>query len=211
MKCFHIDQENPSAEIVNLAASRLREGAVIVFPTETVYGLGALADGPKCYGAEELFEIKDRPIGFPIPMLVHGEDALDVYGVEVPAYAHDLAKKFWPGALTLVVKASDKVHPEFRAQDGTIGLRCPSSELVRELLLAAGGPLYTTSANTHGQPAPTSIKEIEGRIFEAADLVLDGGSTEHGIASTIVICTGDAPVVTREGVISAADIAAVIA
>lgn len=211
MKCFHMDQENPSAEIVNLAASRLREGAVIVFPTETVYGLGALADGGACYGAEELFDIKDRPLELPIPMLVLGEDSLDVYGVDVPEYAHKLAKAFWPGAITLVVKASDKVLKEFRAaDDDTIGLRCPDNELVRELMLAAGGPLYATSANTHGKPAPTAVGEIEGRIFEAADIVLDGGSTAHGLSSTVVLCTGDAPVVVRQGVISDEDIEAAV-
>lgn len=210
-KSFHVDQESPSAEVINLAATRLRDGGVIVFPTETVYGLGALADQNACFGAEELFDIKERPLDLPIPLLVESEDSLDVYGVDVPVFAHTLAKAFWPGALTLVVNASDKVLKEFRAEDGTIGIRCPDSELVRELILAAGGPLFATSANTHGKPAPVAFEDIEPRIIEAADMVIDGGVTDSGVASTVVVCTADELKIVREGSISAEQIAQALA
>lgn len=207
-KCYHVDQKDPSAEIINLAATRLRGGAVVVFPTETVYGLGAVVSSEVMCGAQELFDIKKRPVELPIPILVENDDALDVYGVDVPQYAHKLANEFWPGALTLVVKSSEKVPWEFRnAADDTIGVRCSASELVRHLVIACGTPLYATSANTHGKPAPTSLDEIEGAIFEAADVVLDGGPTDVGVASTVVLCTGEAPVVVRVGSISADEIA----
>lgn len=205
-KHYHVDEESPSAEVINLAATMLRDGGLVVFPTETVYGLGALADS--CFGPHEIFEVKVRPFDLPIPLLVETEDALDSYGVDVPAYAHALAKKFWPGAVTLVVKASEKVLPEFRAPNGTIGLRCPDHEVVIELIRAAGGPIYTTSANTHGNPAPGSFDEIEPRIITAADIVLDAGETHHQMASTVVVCTGDAPIVAREGAVPTADIMA---
>jgi len=198
-KVYRVDSENPNAEVINLAATVLRDGGIAVFPTETVYGIGALADS--CFGPHELFEIKVRPETLPIPLLVETEDALDIWGTDVPVYAHNLAHAFWPGAITLVVKASERVPKDFRAPDGTIGLRSPNHEVVLELIQAAGGPLFTTSANTHGNPAPGAFDEIEPRIIYHADIVLDGGETEHQVASTVVLCTGPEPIVVREGAV----------
>ena len=205
-KVYRVDPENPNAEVINLAATVLRDGGIIVFPTETVYGLGALANS--CFGPHELFEVKVRPETLPIPLLVETEDALDTWGADVPEYAHRLAHEFWPGAVTLVVKASERVPRDFRASDGTIGLRSPNHEVVMELIQASGGPIFATSANTHGNPAPGSFAEIEPRIISHADVALDGGETEHQQASTVVNCTGDAPVIAREGAVATADIMA---
>lgn len=201
-----MDPENPSAEVINLAATVLRDGGIVVFPTETVYGLGALADSR--FGPHEIFEVKVRPTHLPIPLLVETEDALDTWGTDVPEYAHNIAHAFWPGAVTIVVKASERVPKDFRAPDGTIGLRSPDHEVVRQLLQAAGGPIFATSANTHGNPPPGSFEEIEPRIIEAADLVIDGGETEHQAPSTVVLCTGEEPVILREGAIPSDEIMA---
>jgi release factor glutamine methyltransferase len=198
-KVFHIDPENPSAEVINLAATVLRDGGIVVFPTETVYGIGAAAHS--CFGPHEIFDIKVRPLEKPLPWLVEDEDALDIYGVEVPEYAHNLAKAFWPGALSLVVKASDVVGKDFRADDDTVALRSPDHEVVMELIQASGGPIIATSANTSGMPAPGDFAEVEERILAAADVVLDGGETAHRMASTVVGCTGPEPVILREGAI----------
>jgi len=206
MKTYHVDPENPNAEVINLAATVLRDGGLVVFPTETVYGIGALAESK--FGAQEIFEVKVRPLDMPLPWLVESEDALDTYGVEIPEYAHRLAKKYWPGPLSLVVKASERVGKDFRAPDGTVALRSPDHEVVTELMAAAGGPIIATSANTHGLPAPASFRDVEPRIITAADLSLDGGETEHQQASTVVLCTGPEPVVLREGAISTAGILA---
>lgn len=203
-KVVHIDQENPSAEVVNLAATVLRDGGIVVFPTETVYGIGAAANS--CIGPQEIIDIKERPAHKAIPWLVEEEAALDKYGVDVPQYAHNLAKKFWPGALTIVVKAADIVPREFRDQRGTVALRSPNHALVMELIKASGGALIATSANTSGKPAPGSFAELEDRIIAAADLTLDGGETEHGIASSVVDCTGPEPEILREGAVSADEI-----
>jgi L-threonylcarbamoyladenylate synthase len=205
-KTYHVDQENPSAEVINLAAKVLLDGGIVVFPTETVYGIGALADSK--FGPHEIFEVKVRPADLPIPLLVETEDALDIWGVDVPEYAHRLAKAYWPGAITLVVKASERVPRDFRAPDGTIGLRSPKNEVVMELLQAAGGPIFATSANTHGNPAPSGFDAIEPRIITAADLVIDGGETEHGMASTVVLCTGAEPTIVREGAIDSEQVLA---
>jgi tRNA threonylcarbamoyl adenosine modification protein (Sua5/YciO/YrdC/YwlC family) len=203
-KVIHIDQEAPSAEAINLAANVLRDGGIVVFPTETVYGIGAAAHS--CIGPQEIIDIKARSAKKPLPWLVECEGALDTYGVEVPAYAHGLAKKFWPGPLTIVVKASDKVGRDFTDDRGAVALRCPDHEVVQELILASGGPIITTSANTSGKPAPGSFEELEERIIAAADLTLDGGETLHGVASSVVDCTGPEPVVMREAAVSAAAI-----
>ncbi len=209
-KVIHIDPEAPSAEAINLAASVLRDGGIVIFPTETVYGIGAAATS--CIGPQEIVDIKIRPASKkPLPWLVETEDALDTYGIEAPAYAHRLAQHYWPGALTLVVEASDRVGPDFRDERGTVALRCPDYEVVQELIRASGGPIITTSANTSGNPAPGSFAEIEPRIIAAADLTLDGGETRHGIHSTVVDCSGAEPVIVREGAIPSDEILAVAA
>src|SRR5450759_1899166 len=198
-KVIHIDPEAPSAAAINLAASVLREGGIVVFPTETVYGIGAAASS--CIGPQEIVDIKLRPASKPLPWLVETQDALDTYGVDVPEYAPRLPKHFWPGALTLVVHASDRVGKDFRDSRGTVALRCPDHEVVQELIRASGGPIITTSANTSGNPAPGTFEEIEPRIIASADLTLDGGETHHGVHSTIVDCTGPEPVIKRQGAI----------
>jgi release factor glutamine methyltransferase len=209
-KVIHIDPEAPSAEAINLAASVLRDGGIVIFPTETVYGIGAAATS--CIGPQEIVDIKIRPASKkPLPWLVETEDALDTYGIEAPAYAHRLAQHYWPGALTLVVRASDRVGPDFRDERGTVALRCPDYEVVQELIRASGGPIITTSANISGNPAPRSFAEIEPRIIAAADLTLDGGETRHGIHSTVVDCSGAEPVIAREGAIPSDEILAVAA
>jgi L-threonylcarbamoyladenylate synthase len=203
-KVHHIDSESPNAEVINLAATVLRDGGLVVFPTETVYGIGALADSK--FGAEEIFEVKVRPLDKPLPWLVENEDALDTYGIDVPDYAHRLAKAFWPGPLTLVVRASDRVGKDFRAPNGSVALRSPDHEVIIELIQAAGGPIIATSANTSGNPAPGTFDDVEVRIVQAADLSLDGGETQHQNSSTVVDVTGEAPVILREGAIPAEQI-----
>jgi tRNA threonylcarbamoyl adenosine modification protein (Sua5/YciO/YrdC/YwlC family) len=150
-----------------------------------------------------------RPASKPLPWLVETEDALDIYGMEVPEYAHRLAAHFWPGPLSLVVKASPRVSKDFTDSRGTVALRSPDHEVVQELIKASGGPIITTSANTSGKHSPASFDELESRVVAAADLTLDGGETKHGIASTVVDCTGLVPVILRDGAIPADEIAAV--
>ena len=203
-KVFHIDPENPSAEVINLAASVLRDGGVVLFPTDTVYGIGASAHS--WCGAPELFDIKGRDVSLPLPWLVEDDNALDRYGVDVPEYAHSLAKRFWPGELTIVVKASDMVGKDFRDKRGTVALRCSNHEVVQELIRASGSPIATTSANTSGLPAAAKFEDLEERIIAAADVVLDGGEAHIGVHSTIVDCTGPEPVVVRDGAVPAEDI-----
>lgn len=184
------------------AAVALAEGRAVVLPTDTVYGLG-VAVGPAVDPAE-LFRLKGRDEGKPVAWLVADPADLDRYGVDVPAYARDLAARLWPGALTLVVRASDAVPPAFRSEAGTIGLRMPASDDALALIRAAGVPLAVTSANPAGEPAPRRAEDVDETLAAACAGVLGGAGAAGGTASTVVDCTGPAPVILREGPLAAA-------
>lgn len=174
------------ADAVDAAVDALQRGEVIGIPTDTVYGLAALDE-------DALFEIKQRPRKVEIPVLVADEAQLVELGADVPSEAKRLMARFWPGALTIVV----------RRGDGTVGVRCPDHE-VPVALCRAVGPLSTTSANLHGEPTPTTAQLVD-QLFEGSILVLDAGPCE-GSPSTVVGCTGDAPKLLREGRIPWAEI-----
>lgn len=199
------DQYRPSRSVMDEAVATLAFGGVLVLPTDSVYGIGCAAT-PGNPAHERIFAIKHRERTQTLPWLTADPSDLGAYGQDVPDYAVALAVRYWPGALTLVVRASDAVPAEYRAADGTIALRCPDSTLVRNLARSVGAPLATTSANTHGEAAATSGSGVEPRIIAEADLTLDAGPAPVGIASTIVSCLGPKPVVVREGALSTADI-----
>lgn len=200
-----VDQYRPSRSVMDEAVATLAFGGVLVLPTDSVYGIGCAAT-PGNPAHERIFAIKHRERTQTLPWLTADPSDLGAYGQDVPDYAVALAVRYWPGALTLVVRASDAVPAEYRAADGTIALRCPDSTLVRNLARSVGAPLATTSANTHGEAAATSGSGVEPRIIAEADLTLDAGPAPVGIASTIVSCLGPKPVVVREGALSTADI-----
>ena len=198
-------QTSPSRSVIDEAVAVLAFGGVVVIPTDSVYGIGCAAT-PANPAHERIFSIKHRDRAQTLPWLVADASDLARYAKGVPDYAVALAVRWWPGALTLVVRASQAVPPEYRAADGTIALRCPDSTLVRTLARSIGAPLATTSANTHGEAAATSGAAVEPAIVAAADLTLDAGPAPVGVASTIVSCLGKEPQVLREGAITAAEI-----
>jgi release factor glutamine methyltransferase len=198
-RVYQVDRDHPDAEVVRLAHSVLSGGGVAVLPTETVYGLSL--DPFSCASPDELFVMKRRSHELTIPWLVSDASALDELAHDVPYYARRLACAFWPGALTLVVRASHVVPLAYRAQDGTIALRVCDSPFVTALL-SGGGALCTTSANTHGAPPPTSIDELEPRIARHSAIVIDGGPTTYRVPSTIVSCIGTEPRFLREAALS---------
>lgn len=200
-RVLQVSQAHPDSAVVAEAVAVLATGGVVVMPTDSVYGIGcaALPDNP---GHDRIFAIKQRDRAQTLPWLVADVDDLVRYGQDVPERALALVRRWWPGALTLVVAASDAVPTEYRAADGTIALRCPDSELVRALARGAGVPLATTSANTHGLAAATSGANVEEHIVEKADLTLDAGPAPVGVASTIVSCADGGITVLREGAIA---------
>ncbi len=201
------DQTRPDRATLDAAVAVLRAGGVLVMPTDSVYGIGCAAT-PNNPAHEAIFAIKQRDRAQTLPWLVADAGDLHVFGADVPAWMDRLARELWPGALTLVARASDAVPPEYVAQDGTIALRVPDSNLVRQLAREAG-PLATTSANTHGVAAATSGADVEPRIVTAADLTLDAGPAPVAVASTIVGAQAGELRIYRQGAISSARIRAV--
>ena len=199
------------------AAQVLREGGLALIPTETVYGLGvavaplaqdlvdAASERDACRNGQEGLpsEEDERPSvnGAPVPPSGSG------YGVDPITRA--LAEAFWPGALTLIVHARENVPVYMQAADGTVALRCSASPVVAALIKACGCPLATTSANTHGAPAPVTFGDVEPSVLDGVDVALDAGETPCRDASTIVSCIGGEPVIIRQGAISKEAIARV--
>lgn len=196
-----VDQNRPAQDVIDRACDVLVGEGVLVMPTDSVYGIGCLAS-PANPALWRIFDIKHRDRTQTLPWLVADEEDLARYGHDVPSSARSLAAAFWPGALTLVVEAADTVPPEYRGADGTIALRMPDSNLVRDIARGCGIPLAVTSANTHGLAAATSGANVEPQIVAAVDLTLDAGPAPVGVASTIVDCAHGAPRVLREGAIT---------
>ena len=209
------------------ATRALAVGNAVIFPTDTVFGLGVSVSAAP--GPQLLYDLKHRDAGKPVAWLVEGPEALDVYGRDVPAYARRLAETFWPGGLTLVVRASDAVPAAFQSPAGTIGLRMPASEAALGLIRAAGCPLAVTSANLSGAADTARAEDLDrALVARTAGLYLPGGVAAAGIAfgcaeatpsasarfaaadrlvpppasgtaSTVLDCTGEAPRVLRAG------------
>ena len=180
----------------------LRAGGVAVFPTDTVYGIGVLVSSYEA-GPEPLFRIKRRPHEKKIPLLLPSADSLHTYGAQVGVQTDALARSFWPGGLTLVVKAGDAVPLPYRNEDGTVALRVPGPSFALDLLGVLGEAMAVTSANTSGLPSPTSGGQVEAAIVEQVEAVIDVGQTRCGEASTIVDCTQPKPRILRQGAVSA--------
>ena len=202
------------------AAQVLTAGDLILTPTETVYGIGVAIGAYASSGDEapapetgygRIFTLKRRDVRQTVPWLVAGERDLDAFGVDVPEGVHVLARAFWPGALTLIVKASDRVPRFMRAADGTVALRASASPVVQALVRACGSPLAVTSANTHGAPAPASFAQVEARILAGVDAAIDAGETVCHDASTIVSLLDGELDIIRQGALSAADIESALA
>jgi tRNA threonylcarbamoyl adenosine modification protein (Sua5/YciO/YrdC/YwlC family) len=195
MTASTVAADDPGA--VERAAKALLGGGLVVLPTETVYGLAALASDPAATRA--LFDRKGRGAGVPVAVLcADAEQALALAEAPSPL-ARRLAEDHWPGPLTMVLPRRSGLVWALGEPTHTIGLRCPDHELVRALA-ARVGPLATTSANRHGLPTPASATEAAEQLLGPVDLVLDGGRLA-GTPSTVVDLTGDVPVVLRAGAV----------
>lgn len=190
------------------AIAALRRGEPVIFPTETVYGLGVSVEAAA--SPEVLYDLKERDRGKPVSWLVGGVDDLDRFGVRVPDLARRLARAYWPGPLTLVVEAGGAVPAAFRSAAGSIGLRMPDNDTALELIEAVGCPLATTSANISGLQAPGAIDALDPRLAARVGVIVadDGDGDKSGVASTVVDCTVDPPRIVRAGAVTEAHIQA---
>ena len=196
-----------SAETLTDAAKALRAGALVAFPTETVYGLGA--DAESAEAVARIYSTKGRPADHPLIVHIASIDRMGEWASDIPTYAIALARDFWPGPMTLVVKRSTRAKDFITGGQETVGLRVPAHPLALGLLqafVAAGGRgIAAPSANRFGAVSPTTadaVQEELGEFLAESDLILDGGPSLVGLESTIIDCTGDAPRVLRLGAIT---------
>lgn len=183
-----------SDENLRRASEVLRQGGLVAFPTDTVYGLGALAFNDAA--VRSIYQAKGRPSDKALPVLLSSVADIDLVATSIGDSALRLARRFWPGPLTLVVPKNDRV-PEAVA-GATVGIRVPDHVTAR-VLLELAGPLAVSSANQSGSESPVTaagaLEQLEGRV----EIILDGGASPGGIPSTVVDCTGDELVIVREG------------
>jgi len=185
----------------------LRAGGLVAFPTDTVYGVGALAfDGA---AVESIYAAKDRPMEKGIPILLADADEVDKVAVDLPDMARVLASRFWPGPVTLVVPKQPTL-PQAVSVTDTVAVRVPDHEAARALLRAAG-PMAVTSANISGQVSPIRAQAVIGQLNGRIPLVLDGGETPGGIPSTLVNCLSAEPEILRVGPVTLEQIRATLA
>lgn len=195
----------PASEIKR-ALEVLQSGGLVAFPTDTVYGVGALAFDNTAI--ESIYIAKDRPIEKAIPILIGEMNDLDKVAVDIPNMARIFASRFWPGPLTCVVPKKQTLPPAVSATS-TVAVRIPDHPNARDLLIAAG-PMAVTSANISGQPSPVTAMEVFNQLNGRIPLILDGGTTPGGVPSTLVDCTGGQPIILREGPISLNDLLAAL-
>ncbi len=183
--------------MVERAVAVLREGGVVAFPTETVYGLGADAENEKA--VLRVFEIKGRPIGHPV--IVHLADAsqIEQWARDVPENAYALAQQFWPGPLTLVLPRTKRASDLVTGAQDTVALRAPSHPIAQEILRAFGGGVVAPSANRFGSVSATRAEHVVADLGDAVDFIVDGGPATIGVESTIVDLTHGEPTVLRPG------------
>jgi L-threonylcarbamoyladenylate synthase len=176
----------------------LKRGGLVAFPTDTVYGVGALAFNGKA--VESIYFAKDRPIEKAIPVLIGDSDDLEKVGINIPDSVRGLTSHFWPGPLTILVpKRADL--PESVSATSTVGVRVPDHEIARQLLRAAG-PMAVTSANISGRQSPVTAQEVYEQLKARVELIIDGGKTPGGVPSTLVDCTTSELKILREGPVS---------
>jgi L-threonylcarbamoyladenylate synthase len=195
---LRVDATRPAPESLARAAANLRSGGLVAFPTETFYGLAAAALDAGAVRA--IFALKGRPESKPVLLLVDSVAMAEAVA-EVGEVARDLMSRYWPGALTLVLPARDRVPTEVTAGTGTVGLRLSAHPVARGLVRALGAPITAPSANPAGAAPATSAAAVLAYFPDGLDLVLDGGATAGGPASTVLDVRFEPPRVIREGAV----------
>jgi L-threonylcarbamoyladenylate synthase len=204
MNTIIIPLEDPTA--LARALEVLKSGGLVAFPTDTVYGVGAIAFDQ--VAVMSIYTAKYRPVEKAIPVLIGDVEDLEKVAISVPEIALKLAAHFWPGPLTLVVPKNPELSETVSAGP-TVGVRVPDHPVVRSLLRLAG-PLAVTSANLSGQLNPTTAKQVFGQLGGRIGLILDGGITPGGVASTVVDCTSGKLQILRLGPVTKDEILAII-
>jgi tRNA threonylcarbamoyl adenosine modification protein (Sua5/YciO/YrdC/YwlC family) len=204
---FDMSDEATAEQAYSAATLAIHQGKLVVFPTDTLYGVAADAFSPAAIA--DLLAAKGRGREMPPPVLVSTPETLEALTSEVPAWAHALVEEFWPGPLTLVCREQASLTWDLGETAGTVAVRMPDNEIALTLLKRTG-PLAVSSANLTGMPAATTADQASDMLLERVAVLLDGGSTAGEVASTIVDCTREGAWILREGVIEADEIRRVV-
>jgi len=211
-KIISIQEETKNAAyqeaIYQEAAEIIRQGGLVAFPTETVYGLGA--NGLDAKAAEKIYKAKGRPSDNPLILHISKKEELFPIVKTVPNAAQKLIEKCWPGPLTLIFEKADCVPDTTTGGLSTVAVRMPDHLIARRLIQESGIPIAAPSANTSGRPSPTKASHVIEDLFGKIDLILDGGSVGIGLESTIVDVTVDPPVILRPGYVTQEVISALL-
>ncbi|HEY6390734.1 MAG TPA: L-threonylcarbamoyladenylate synthase, partial [Bryobacteraceae bacterium] len=204
----HTMRTHPTFEELLHAANLIRSGGLVAFPTETVYGLGANA--LDVAAIEKIYAVKGRPAGS--PLIVHVDSIKMARGLvrDWPEKAEMLARRFWPGPLTLVLPKQSHVPDQLTAGLDTVGIRMPSNSIALALIKEAGVPIAAPSANRFTELSPTTAQHVRETLGERVAMVLDGGRTTVGIESTVLSLAGPDAILLRPGMVSQSDIEAII-
>lgn len=193
-------EKNPEYTKLKTPAQIIRDGGIVIFPTETVYGIGV--NGLNETAIKKLYEVKKRPINKAISLLVNSIDMIEKVAKDISEIEYDLIKKFFPGPLTIVLKKKDCVPDSLTAGFDTVGIRMPENDIALKLIEYAGVPIATPSANISGKPSGTNLKEIMKDFNDKVEYFIDGGESKIGVASTIVQVINGNPCILRKGKIS---------
>jgi L-threonylcarbamoyladenylate synthase len=206
---YLIEPDTPDMAIIKEAAGRIREGGVVVFPTQGLYGLGANALDSGA--VDRIFAIKKRPPEKPVLILINSVSEMDELVREIPRPAIKIMDACWPGGVTLVCHARETLPSNLTAGTEKIGVRLPVHPVARHLVRIAAVPITGTSANLSGQAGCADIHDIDPRVFRDVDMILDAGKLKGGPGSTIVDVTVSPPRILREGVVPETRIREVLA
>jgi len=207
-KLIKVDPLHPNRASILEAALVLRNGGLVAFPTETVYGLGANAYDKEA--VKKVFEAKMRPPDNPLIVHISKIEHLGEIALDVPEKAYKLIERAWPGPLTLILRKSPKVPPEVTGGMETVAVRMPAHPVALELIEQAGVPVAAPSANLSGRPSPTTAEHVVRDLWGRVDVILDGGETFLGVESTVLNILSEPPALLRPGPVSVEDLEAIL-
>lgn len=203
-RVVRMTEEQIDMELIREAGKIIRDGGLVAFPTETVYGLGGDALNP--LSSRKIYAAKGRPSDNPLIVHIADQQALSSIVGEIPGNAWKLAERFWPGPLTMILHKSDRVPRETTGGLETVAVRMPANRIAQEMIRAAGGYVAAPSANRSGRPSPTVARYVAEDLAGRVEMIIDGGDVEIGLESTIVDLTSDRPMVLRPGYITRQDL-----
>ncbi|MCR4924622.1 MAG: threonylcarbamoyl-AMP synthase [Lachnospiraceae bacterium] len=199
-KRIFIDKDNIDKELIEEAGRIIKEGGLVAFPTETVYGLGG--DALNSFSSEKIYKAKGRPSDNPLIVHIASMEALDPITEDIPENAIKLSRAFWPGPMTLVFRKSERVPSETTGGLSTVAVRMPDNKVALSFIEASGGYIAAPSANRSGKPSPTSADRVMEDMDGIIDMVIDGGRSAIGLESTIIDVTEEIPMILRPGYIN---------